>query len=83
MHIFIQIQMNSIFAGGILRIMPKTKDEQALPPVDPLKNLMELIYVIARDILKAFPFLVGGLTLILFLIIALLMFLFQGSIIEP
>lgn len=53
-------------------------------PVDPLQNLKELIYFIAENILRAFPFLVATLTFILFAILALLFFIFQGgTVITP
>lgn len=55
-----------------------------MPPVDPLKNLKELIELITKNILIAFPVLVAVLTFILFAIVALLLLIFQGgTIISP
>lgn len=49
-----------------------------LPPTDPLMNLAELFFFIVKNVLKAYPIIVGVLTLILFAIITFLLFLFQG-----
>ncbi len=53
-------------------------------PVDPLKNLEKLFNFLVKDVLQAFPLIVGILTFILFSILAILFLIFQGgSVIVP
>lgn len=52
-------------------------------PVDPVENLKELLFSIAKIILKAFPQFVAILAFIFFAILALLLFLFNRVTIEP
>ncbi|HRN70371.1 MAG TPA: hypothetical protein PLS49_04240 [Candidatus Woesebacteria bacterium] len=48
-------------------------------PVDIIRNLEKFINSIVKNILRFFPLLVGVLTFILFAILALLLFIFQGG----
>jgi hypothetical protein len=51
--------------------------------VDPVENLKELLNAITKIILKAFPQLVAVIALIFFAILAILLFLFNGTTILP
>lgn len=53
-------------------------------PADILKNLEKLLNFLVKDILQAFPLIVGILTFVLFSILAILFLIFQGgSVIVP
>lgn len=50
-----------------------------LPPVDPVGNLQKLLYKILAAVLLGFPYIVAGIFVVFFLIIAFLFGLFPGS----